>query len=176
MYNICQHVNACFCCGTNWQEAPSRKKTRPADKKGLKALNVCNTAHTAHTRVPHRTQPYSKKGCTEEGAGTLDHNRLPTKSHCSSRSSVVSVAACMYATTAETPNSSTDRRVRYKRNYGTNRKPQQYSAGSVPHTYDVASSSAGGRLVYVALWPAGFRTRPALLMCCLLSVVSGLRT
>ena len=97
------------------------------------------------------------------------------KAHRSS-SSVVPVAACIYHTPAETC-SSTDRRVRQKNNYSISRKPRQYSAAKLSHTHNVASCSAGGRQVCLALERAGCSTRPALLiLCCLFSVAAGLHT
>ena len=48
-------------------------------------------------------------------------------------------------------------------------KQEEYSAGKLTHKHDVASCSAGGRQVCIALEPAGCSTRPALLMrwlCC----------
>ena len=145
-----------------------------ATKKGLEAhSHVRRAAHVAQS-VARDTRNTAvqcsgiEKDALKEGARTLDHPRLPTKSRtCSSNGSsgvVVPVApykkhACITQQQRERDPQLTDSHgFDKKNNYlvaGTvvsmNRKPQQCSADKLPHTREVASCPAGGRQACTAL-------------------------
>ena len=155
------HVS--LCCGAHGENCFSRTKTEDCrqkkKKKNESTPRVTHVTHRTHaTRNTRNTAAQrwehiyrNRKERSAEGAGTLDHTRLSTKSALQQQQQ----QRCTYGNMHVSHNSRNPQLYRsqgpIKKKLILFRKPNQYSADKLPHTRDFASCSAGGPQACIAI-------------------------